>query len=91
MRKKQANPTIIHVMADGRVLTNEEFMAKPYDVCVEKNYDFFVRCNQVLDPNYWEKERLRKKWERAEARRAELEAQQAEVARNLALLPNTQK
>lgn len=83
MRQKQINPTITHVMADGRVLTHEEFMSKPFVVVAEDNYEFHVQCNRVFDPNYWEKERMRRKWERAEARRAELEAKQAEIAQQL--------
>lgn len=83
MRKKQINPQITHVMADGKVLSHEEFMSKPYVVVAEDNYDFHVKCNEVFDPSYWEKERMRRKWERAETRRAELEAQQAEIARQL--------
>lgn len=83
MQIKQINPTITHVMADGRVLTNEEFMSKPFVVVAEDNYEFHVRCNRVFDPNYWEKEKMRRKWERAEARRMELEAKQAEIARQL--------
>ena len=83
MRAKLINPQITHVMADGRVLPHEEFMSKPYVVVAEENYDFHVKCNKVFDPNYWEKERMRKKWERSEKRRKELEAQQAEIARQL--------
>lgn len=70
-------------MADGKVLSHAEFMSEPYVVVAEENYEFHVKCNTVFDPNYWEKERMRKKWERAEKRRAELEAQQAEIARQL--------
>ena len=80
MKRKQVNPTVTHVMADGKVLTHEEFMSKPYTVVAEDNYDFHVRCNQVLDPHYFEKERLRKRQVRAEERRAELEAQQAAIS-----------
>ncbi|MCM1296898.1 MAG: hypothetical protein NC311_15270 [Muribaculaceae bacterium] len=83
MRKKQINPQITHVMADGRTLSHEEFMSKPFVVVAEDNYEFHVQCNRVFDPNYWKKERMRRKWERAEARRAELEAKQAEIAQQL--------
>lgn len=83
MQRKQIEPTITHVMADGRILTNEQFMSEPYVVVAENNYEFHVQCNRVLDPTYWEKEKMRRKWERAEKRRAELEAQQAEIARQL--------
>ena len=83
MRKKQVNPQITHVMADGKVLSHDEFMSKPYVVVAEDNYDFHVKCNEVLDPNHWEKDRMRRKWERAERRKAELEAQQAAIAQQL--------
>ena len=83
MRRKRINPTVIHVMADGRVLTHEQFMAQPYQVVAEDNYDFHVKCNRVFDPNYYIKEHLRKKLVLAQERRAELEAQQAEIAKKL--------
>ena len=61
-------------------------MSKPYIVVAEENYDFHVKCNRVFDPNYYEKERLRRKHILAEQRRAELEAQQAEIAEKLSRL-----
>lgn len=61
MKRKRINPQITHVMADGKALSDEEFMAKPYVVVAEDNYEFHVKCNEVFDPNYWEKERMRKK------------------------------
>lgn len=86
MRKKKVCPEVIHVMADGKVLTHEEFMSKPYIVVAEDNYDFHVRCNKAFDPNYYAKEALRRKHMYAEQRRAELEAQQAEIAEKLSRL-----
>ena len=83
MRKRRINPIVTCVMADGRVLTYDEFMSKPYVVVADDNYEFHVKCNREFDPNYWEKERMRRKWERAETRRVELEARQAEIARQL--------
>lgn len=65
------------------MLSDEEFMKEPYVVVAEDNYEFHVQCNKVLDPNYWEKDRMRRKLERAEARRAKLEAQQATIAQEL--------
>lgn len=79
MKRKQVNPKVTHVMADGKVLAHEEFMSKPYIVVAEDNHDFHVKCNRVFDPHYFEKERLRKRLIRAEERRAELEAQQAAI------------
>lgn len=83
MRRKQIDPVVTHVMADGKVLTHEEFMSKPFVVVAEDNYEFHVNCNRVFDPNYWEKERRLRKQERAEQRRIELEKQQAEIAQQL--------
>ncbi len=80
MKRKQINPQITHVMADGKVLSDEEFMSKPYVVVAEDNYEFHVKANRVLDPLFYEKERARKRWERAEKRKAELEVQQAAIA-----------
>lgn len=86
MRRKKVCPEVTHVMADGKALTHKEFMSKPYIVVAEENYDFHVKCNRVFDPNYYEKERLRRKHILAEQRRAELEAQQAEIAEKLSRL-----
>ncbi len=61
MKRKQVHPQITHVMADGKVLSDKEFMAQPYVVVAEDNYDFHVQCNRVFDPNHFEKERMRKK------------------------------
>lgn len=83
MKRKKIAPKITHVMADGRVLSDEEFMSKPFVIRAEDNIEFLIKANQVLDPNYWEKERRRRKWERAEQRKAELEAQQAAIAREM--------
>ena len=86
MKKKRVQPTVTHVMADGKALTHEQFMAEPYEVDAEENYDFHVKCNRAFDPNYYAKEGLRKKLVFAEKRRAELEAQQAEIAAQLSSL-----
>ena len=83
MRRKRIQAQVTHVMADGRVLSDEEFMAKPYVVVAEENYDFHVKCNRALDPNYYAKEHLRRKFILAEQRRAELEAQQSKIAQQL--------
>lgn len=82
-RRKRIQPQVTHVMADGKVLSDEEFMAKPYVVVAEENYDFHVKCNRALDPNYYAKEHLRRKFVLAEQRRAELEAQQAQIVQQL--------
>ena len=65
MKRKQVHPQITHIMADGKVLADEEFMAQSYVVVAENNYDFHVQCNRVFDPNYWEKDCLRKKLDKS--------------------------
>lgn len=82
-KRKRVNPTVTHVMADGRALTHTEFMAKPYIVVAEDNFDFHITCNRVFDPNYYQKEHLRRKFMLAEKRRAELEAQQSAIVEQL--------
>ena len=74
---------VTHVFADGRVMTDEEFFRKPYEVVAENNYDFLLKANRVLNPTYEQREHLRRKWERAEARKAELIAQQLAIAKQL--------
>lgn len=86
MKRKRIRAQVTHVMADGKVLADEEFMSKPYVVVAEDNYDFHVKCNRALDPNYYAKEHLRRKYILAEQRRAELEAQQEQIARQLEIL-----
>lgn len=81
--RKWIFPQVTHIMADGKVLTHEEFMAQPYTVVAEDNLDFHIKCNQVFDPNYYAKEHLRRKYMLAERRRAELNAQAAEIAAQL--------
>lgn len=86
MRKKRVHPTVVNIMADGRVIPDEEFMAQPYKVVAEDNYDFHVKCSRVFDPNHYKKEALRRKYILAEQRRSELEAQQADIAAQLSRL-----
>ncbi len=74
---------VIHVFADGKAMTDEEFFSKPYEVVAENNYEFLLKANRVLDPTYEQREALRRKWERAEERKAELYRQQAEIAKQL--------
>ena len=70
-------------MADGRALANDEFMREPYIVAAEDNYEFHVECNRVFDPDYYKKEKLKRKYALAARRKAELEAQQAAIASQL--------
>lgn len=49
MKKKRVKPNVINVMADGRVIPDAEFMAQPYVVVAEDNYDFHVKCNRLFE------------------------------------------
>ena len=87
MRKRKiSDSAVIHVMADGKVRTNKEFMKKPYVVSAEENCEFHFACNRAFDPMYYQKENLKRKFVLAEQCRAELEAQQAAIASELKLL-----
>lgn len=86
--RRAHNINVTHVMADGKVLTDEQFFAHPYPVIAEENYDLLKESNLVLDPNYLCKDALRRKYERAEARRKELEKLQESVQAQLKDLSN---
>ena len=81
--KRTYNINVIHCFADGRVMTHEEFFAAPVVIKAENNYELFCEANKVLDPNYFEKERMRRKYQRAQERKAELLTQQAKIAKQL--------
>lgn len=84
MPKRTYKFNVTHVFADGTAMTDEEFMGKSFVVSAERNYEFMLKSNRLLDPNYEKRERLRRRWESAEKRKAELVMQQAEIARKLA-------
>lgn len=75
-----------HLMADGRVLPQEQYSAGHYVVVAEDNYELLKRSNVELDPNYLQKEALRRKYRKANERKEELQKQQAEIQAQLAEL-----
>ena len=86
--KRTYNIEVTHVFADGSVMTDKEFFRKPFEVVAENNYELLVKCNRVLDPNYERKEHLRRRFQRAEERRAELYLEQQRIAEELGRLRN---
>ena len=83
MQKKHYNLTVTHVFADGSAVTDETFFLKPYEVKAESNFDFLYKANKVLDPDYYRKEHLRNKLQRAEERKARLLAEKIELMKEL--------
>ena len=84
--KRTYNIEVTHVFADGKVMTDKEFFSKPYEVKAEDNYELLMKCNQVLNPDYEKQERLRRRFQRAEERRAELYLEQQRIAEELGRL-----
>ena len=83
--KRTYQLNIINVMADGRVLTYDEFMAQPFVVSVEKNLAFYQLASRVFDPNYYEKERILRAHKKAAERQKELLAQKAAIDKELGI------
>lgn len=48
MRKKRIEPKITHVTADGKTMTDAEFMLEKFTVNAEDNRDFHVKCEREL-------------------------------------------
>ncbi|MCI8487861.1 MAG: hypothetical protein HFE36_04025 [Clostridia bacterium] len=48
MRKKRIRPKITHVTADGKTMTDAEFMLEKFTVNAEDNRDFHVKCEREL-------------------------------------------
>lgn len=75
-----------HVMADGKVLSDEQFMAKPYVVDYDKNKKWYTDIAVVYDPLYSKKEMVKIEVARAAKRKEELEAEMVRIRKELAEL-----
>ena len=75
-----------HVMANGKVLSDEQFMAKPYVVDYNKNKKWYTDMAVVYDPLYSTKEMVKIEVERTAKRREELEAEMIRIRKELAEL-----
>jgi len=74
---------IIHKFADGRIMTEEEFMSKPFVVEYEKNEAIYEEARIAFSPDPYAQERARKQRElivqRREALKLEAERIRAEL------------
>lgn len=86
MRKARYNFKTTHIMADGKVLTDEEFMAQPYVVEYEKNKEWYAEVSRTFDPMYSKRELAKIEVERTAKRKEELEAQILKIREELALM-----
>lgn len=52
MKKIEHNFKVTHIFADGKVLSDEEFMAKPFVVSAELNKEVFDEIKIILFPEH---------------------------------------
>ena len=65
---------LVHIFGD-KVMSDEEFMAKPYVVDLSQNAEVVKEARRLYDPMYAVKERAQFKRELVEKRKQELEEQ----------------
>ncbi len=73
MREK-SRYKIVHIFGD-KVMSDEEFMSKPYVVDLTENAEIVKEAQRLYDPMYAVKERAQYKRELIEKRKQELEEQ----------------
>ena len=64
-------------------MTDKEFFASPVEISVDNNMGFVKECAKVLNPAYRVADRIARRWERIEKRKARLLQQQQEIAKKL--------
>lgn len=82
-KKRKHNFIVTHEFADGRVMSDEEFLSKPFEVEYDKNKEIYEAAQRMFDTNYLLKERERRKRETIEARRVRLEEEAERIASEL--------
>lgn len=86
MKKRSEDCNITHVLADGRVMTNEQFMAQPFKVDRSNNEEFFSNAEIALNINFISPRNLGKHKEYVAERRIELEAELHKIRKELEAL-----
>lgn len=79
MARRLGKFNIIHVFADGRTMTDDEFMSAPVEIKYENNVELQEACRREFDPSYAVEERARRRREYSALRKAELDRQLAEI------------
>lgn len=79
MKKNIHNFTITHTLADGTVISDEEFMAKPFVVNAEINKQVFDDIKLILMPEHIKQQRQLEKMKKTQQRREELLKELAEL------------
>lgn len=86
MRKARFNFKKTHIMANGKILTDEEFMSQPYVVEYEKNKEWYADVSRIYDPMYSKRELAKIEVERTAKRKEELKARMCKIREELALI-----
>lgn len=84
MSKKPSNFKITHIFADGVTMTHEELLSQRVRIPYKGNEAFYEEAQRVLDPGYAEREKQRRRLERAEKRREALAAEAQRIHNELA-------
>lgn len=82
MARRLNDFNVTHIFADGRTMTDEEFMAAPVEIKYENNLEVQEACRREFDPAYAIEERAKRRREYTALRKAELDRQLAEINRS---------
>ena len=83
-KRQNIKLNITHAFADGRVMTDEEFMAKPFVVEYGKNKELYEQAERMFNPNYFAAQRVKR--ELAAKRKEELQAEAERIKKELSSL-----
>lgn len=79
MEKVVHNFTITHTFADGRVMSDDEFMAHPVVVNAELNQDVFESIKIILAPEHIKRQRQLEKFKKSQQLKEKLLVELANI------------
>ena len=79
MKKNIHNFQINHILADGRVISDEEFMSKPFVVNAETNKQVIEDILLILLPEHIKQQKQMEKFRKNQKRKEELLKELAEL------------
>lgn len=83
-KKQNIKLNITHTFADGRVMTDKEFMEKPFVVEYEKNREVYEQAERMFNPNYFAAQKAKR--ELTAKRKEELQAEAERIKKELSSL-----
>ena len=83
-KRREFNFVVTHVLADGRVLSDEEF--ENYEIDPANNEEVLHEIAMTIDPSYAAAYRVRKRRESVQARREKLRLERERIERELSSL-----